>query len=78
PNTAQELNATMVVRIPIEEASAKVRSGPPIDDEEDYGLPIWAGVLPIYSRPGTPEPCPRLPAGIEVPGYISVSDSSGA
>ena len=42
-----ELNATLVLSLPIEEASAKVRTGPPVDDEEDYALPVWAGVLPI-------------------------------
>jgi hypothetical protein len=46
PN-AKELKATSVLRLPIAEASAKIRTGPPIDDEEDYALPVWAGVLPL-------------------------------
>jgi nitroimidazol reductase NimA-like FMN-containing flavoprotein (pyridoxamine 5'-phosphate oxidase superfamily) len=56
----QELKVTNVLAIPIEEASAKVRTGPPIDDEEDYALPVWAGVVPIQSIPGTPLPDERI------------------
>ena len=51
PNES-ELRQTLVLRLPIEEASAKVRTGPPIDDEEDYALPIWAGVVPLTLMPG--------------------------
>ena len=51
-----ELKQTMVLHLPINEASAKVRSGPPKDDEEDYALPIWAGVLPLALTPGAPVP----------------------
>jgi nitroimidazol reductase NimA-like FMN-containing flavoprotein (pyridoxamine 5'-phosphate oxidase superfamily) len=69
--TAQELKATTVLSLPIDEASAKVRTGPPKDDEEDYGLDIWAGVLPLSIQPGEPIPDPRLKAGIEtVPEYV--------
>ena len=64
--TEQELKATAVLSLPLEEASAKVRTGPPIDDEEDYALPVWAGVLPLSLVPGKPVPDPRLPAEIEV------------
>ncbi|HSP35846.1 MAG TPA: pyridoxamine 5'-phosphate oxidase family protein, partial [Thermoanaerobaculia bacterium] len=53
-----------VLGIPIDEASAKVRSGPPGDDEEDYALPIWAGVLPLSMTPGPMEPDPRLLPGL--------------
>jgi len=60
PVTDQELKGTTVMRIAIEEASAKVRTGPPKDDEEDYGLPIWAGVIPLTVTAGAPEPDPRL------------------
>lgn len=63
--TEQELKATAVLRLPLEEASAKVRTGPPIDDEEDYELPIWAGVLPLSVVAGEPVPDPRLPKEIE-------------
>ena len=60
PPNAQELNATLVLSLPLAEASAKVRTGPPIDDEEDYTLTVWAGVLPLYSRAGQVVPDPRL------------------
>lgn len=64
--TDQELKATAVLSVPLEEASAKVRTGPPIDDEEDYALPIWAGVLPVRLAAGEPVPDPRLPEEIDV------------
>lgn len=70
PN-AQELRATTVLRLPIQEASAKLRSGPPLDDEADYALPCWAGVLPLRLAPGVPLPDPRLRAGAPVPEYVS-------
>ncbi len=63
----QELDATTVVAVPIASASAKIRSGPPLDDEVDYELPIWAGVLPLTLVSGAPEPDPRLPADIPLP-----------
>jgi nitroimidazol reductase NimA-like FMN-containing flavoprotein (pyridoxamine 5'-phosphate oxidase superfamily) len=69
--TANELKATSVLAIPIEEASAKVRSGGPVDDEEDYELPAWAGVIPLVSRPLAPEPDKRLRAGILAPSYVT-------
>jgi len=68
--TEQELKATSVLAIPLEEVSAKVRIGPPKDDEEDYSLPIWAGVLPLPVVPGKPIPDPRLNAGIETPENV--------
>ena len=61
--SAKEMAGTLVLRLPIEEASAKIRTGPPIDDEEDYALECWAGVLPMRLVPGTPVPDPRLPEG---------------
>jgi nitroimidazol reductase NimA-like FMN-containing flavoprotein (pyridoxamine 5'-phosphate oxidase superfamily) len=64
-----ELKATAVLSLPIDEASAKVRTGPPRDDEEDYALPAWAGVVPLSLRAGEPVPCPRLAPGIEAPSY---------
>lgn len=54
--TDREIRATSVLKLPIEEASVKTRSGPPIDDEEDYQLPHWAGVIPVLTTLGTPEP----------------------
>ena len=67
--TPGELKATSVLWLPIDEASAKVRTGPPADDEDDYALPIWAGVLPLTLAAGAAVPCPRLSPGIELPTY---------
>ncbi len=69
--TGQELKATTVLRLPISEASAKIRTGHPVDDEEDYGLPVWAGVIPLSTRMGTPEACPRLDPSIQPPTRFS-------
>jgi nitroimidazol reductase NimA-like FMN-containing flavoprotein (pyridoxamine 5'-phosphate oxidase superfamily) len=69
--SAKELAATLVLRLPIEEASAKVRTGPPHDDEEDYALECWAGVLPLRLTPGAPEPDPRMPAGRALPPSVA-------
>lgn len=69
--TAKELRATTVVAIPLEEASAKVRTGPPIDDHEDLSLPVWAGVLPFAREPGAPVPAPDLADEVPVPEYVS-------
>jgi nitroimidazol reductase NimA-like FMN-containing flavoprotein (pyridoxamine 5'-phosphate oxidase superfamily) len=63
-----ELRQTLVLALPIEEASAKVRTGPPIDEDEDYALPVWAGVLPLTLMPGVPVPDEGMTA--EVPGYL--------
>jgi nitroimidazol reductase NimA-like FMN-containing flavoprotein (pyridoxamine 5'-phosphate oxidase superfamily) len=71
PPTANELKATSVLAIPIEQASAKVRTGPPLDDEEDYELEAWAGVIPLTSVAGAPEADPRLRAGIAAPPYVT-------
>lgn len=68
--TEKELKATTVLEFSIAEASAKVREGPPLDDEEDYGLPVWAGVLPLTLQAKSPVPDSRLAEGIEAPGYI--------
>jgi len=56
----QELKATMVLKLPIEEVSAKIRSGPPLDEEEDYQLPCWAGEIPLQLLPQLPVSDPRL------------------
>jgi len=71
PPNKQELAATSVLALPIAEASAKVRTGPPKDDEEDYALPVWAGELPIEPETQPPIPDARLPQSIGVPGYIA-------
>lgn len=66
----QELKATAVLDFTIEEASAKVRTGPPLDDEEDYALPIWAGILPLHLAAGEPAPDARLATGMEAPEHV--------
>jgi uncharacterized protein len=68
--TEQEMKATSVLVLPLDEASAKIRIGPPKDDEEDYALPIWAGVLPLNIVPAAPVPDPRLNAGLEPPANV--------
>ena len=68
--SAKELKATKVLSLAIDEASAKVRSGPPGDDEEDYALDAWAGVVPLSLRPGPPVADPLLREGIEVPAHV--------
>lgn len=65
----QEMKATLVLALPLEEVSAKVRTGPPIDNEEDYALPVWAGVIPLHLAAAAPISDPLLPAGIEPPTY---------
>jgi uncharacterized protein len=65
----KELKATLVMRLPIEEFSAKVRQGPPLDDEEDYSFPTWAGVIPLSLVPGAPIADPRLDPPRAVPDY---------
>ncbi len=70
PPSEKELKATSVLRFDIEEASAKVRMGPPADDEEDYALPVWAGILPLRVAPGTPTPDARMVDGTEAPEYL--------
>jgi len=67
----RELKQTLVMRLPIEEFSAKVRQGPPIDDEEDYSFSTWAGVIPLQVVPGAPENDPRLDPKTPVPAYAS-------
>lgn len=69
--TEQEMVQTTVLCLPIEEASAKIRSGPPLDDEEDYALPIWAGIVPLKLVAGDPINDPRLSAEIPVPEYAA-------
>jgi nitroimidazol reductase NimA-like FMN-containing flavoprotein (pyridoxamine 5'-phosphate oxidase superfamily) len=67
PVTAKELKATTVLWMDIDEGSAKVRTGPPLDDEDDYALPIWAGVVPIRMVAGAPIDDPRLEGKVEAP-----------
>jgi nitroimidazol reductase NimA-like FMN-containing flavoprotein (pyridoxamine 5'-phosphate oxidase superfamily) len=67
PPTEQELKATSVLVLPLSEASAKVRAGGPIDDDEDRTMPVWAGHLPLALVPGAPVADGALPAGVSVP-----------
>lgn len=69
--TAREVRATIVLRMRLGEVSAKVRSGPPIDDDEDYASPFWAGVVPISTRIEAPIPDPRLSPTICLPAGLS-------
>jgi len=69
PPTPGELKATMVLSLPIEEASAKIRTGQPVDDDEDYSLPVWAGVIPLRLEALPPVSDPRLPQGSEPPAH---------
>jgi nitroimidazol reductase NimA-like FMN-containing flavoprotein (pyridoxamine 5'-phosphate oxidase superfamily) len=73
----QEMKATTVLSLPLTEASAKVRTGPPIDDEDDYALPVWAGVVPLGLIAGEPIADPRLLDGLSVPGYAAEYERRG-
>ena len=70
PMTAKEAQATTVFTMPIDEGSAKIRTGPPVDDDDDYSLPIWAGVLPVSQVLHDPVPDPKNLEGLEVPTHI--------
>jgi nitroimidazol reductase NimA-like FMN-containing flavoprotein (pyridoxamine 5'-phosphate oxidase superfamily) len=79
PPTRQELKGTRVLALSLDEASAKVRAGAPVDDEADYALDAWAGVVPLRLTAGAPEPDPRLRDGIglspSVEGWIGDADA---
>jgi nitroimidazol reductase NimA-like FMN-containing flavoprotein (pyridoxamine 5'-phosphate oxidase superfamily) len=68
--TEEEMKMTTVLSLPLVEASAKIRTGPPLDDEEDYALPVWAGVIPLRLEAGEPVSDERLIEGIEAPDYV--------
>ena len=68
--TDNEIKGTLVVALPIDEASAKIRVGPPGDDEADYALPIWAGVVPLSMVAGAPIPDERNLGGVETPASV--------
>jgi nitroimidazol reductase NimA-like FMN-containing flavoprotein (pyridoxamine 5'-phosphate oxidase superfamily) len=67
--TSSELRSTLILRFPVTEGSAKVRTGGPIDDEEDLDLEVWAGVIPLRTVAGRPVSEPGLPEGVSVPDY---------
>jgi nitroimidazol reductase NimA-like FMN-containing flavoprotein (pyridoxamine 5'-phosphate oxidase superfamily) len=69
PNDS-EMKATLVLEMPIDEASAKVRTGPPLDEAEDFTTGYWSGLLPLHTMTGTPDADPTLTPGIDVPDYI--------
>ncbi|HEY8809583.1 MAG TPA: pyridoxamine 5'-phosphate oxidase family protein [Solirubrobacterales bacterium] len=69
--TEKELRAVGVLRLPLDEASAKVRTGGPLDDDEDYELPVWAGTIDLRIAASSPKPDDRLPPDIECPSYLS-------
>jgi uncharacterized protein len=71
----KELKATTVLEFSIEEASSKVRSGPPLDDESDYGLAVWAGVLPLEMKSRRPIPDDKLIKGVTLPDYVRRYDA---
>jgi uncharacterized protein len=69
--TDRELQQTQVLSIPIEEASAKIRTGPPLEDEADYELPVWAGIIPLRMAAGSPRADSRLKSGVQTPNYAA-------
>ena len=69
--TAKEVKATTILGLELNEVSAKVRNGPPGDDEEDYSVPVWAGIIPLSTFVGAQIPDPRLMAGISVPPHVT-------
>ena len=77
PGDRRELAATAVLALPLEEVSAKVRTGDPKDEDQDYDLPYWAGILPLSLEPGRPMPDPRLKPGIPVPPYVTAWSRNG-
>ena len=77
PGDRRELAATAVLALPLEEVSAKVRTGDPKDEDEDYDLPYWAGILPLSLEPGRPIPDHRLKPGIPVPPYVNAWSRNG-
>jgi nitroimidazol reductase NimA-like FMN-containing flavoprotein (pyridoxamine 5'-phosphate oxidase superfamily) len=69
PNQS-EMNQTLLVEIPIDEASAKARTGGPVDEDDDYALQVWAGLIPFELTPTAPVPDENLPDDVEVPEYV--------
>ncbi|MGO9581363.1 MAG: pyridoxamine 5'-phosphate oxidase family protein [Acidimicrobiales bacterium] len=71
--TEDELRQTAVLALPLVEVSAKIRTGPPVDEPEDLSLGCWAGIWPVRVARGTPEPSPDLGPGIELPAYLQAT-----
>ncbi len=78
PPTPIELKATSILRLPLDEASAKVRTGPPQDDEADCDWPVWAGVIPLALVAGEPEPDPALEPGFDPPVWTPAARATQA
>jgi nitroimidazol reductase NimA-like FMN-containing flavoprotein (pyridoxamine 5'-phosphate oxidase superfamily) len=80
PPSERELRGTSVIRLPLDEASAKVREGGPVDDEADYELPVWAGTVGLRLEAGEPQPDERLAPGVERPKYLDelARDTAGS
>jgi len=76
--TDRELKMTAVMRMPLDEVSAKVRTGGPKDVDEDYELPVWAGVVGLHMTAGAPEPDDRLLPDVECPAHVTALDTHGA
>lgn len=70
PPSRQELKGTQVLALSLDEASAKIRTGPPVDDAEDMERAVWAGELPLALHVAQPRPDPQLAAGIELPEHV--------
>jgi nitroimidazol reductase NimA-like FMN-containing flavoprotein (pyridoxamine 5'-phosphate oxidase superfamily) len=71
--SVKEMKATLVLRLPIDEASLKARSGGPIDDEEDLALPVWGGTMPLKLTPSAPEPDAHTSADLAAPSYLTTA-----
>ena len=78
PPNDKEYKETAIFALPLDEASAKVRTGPPLDPDEDLALDVWAGVIPIHIVAGEPEPAPDLRPGIDPPAYATDYRRPGA
>jgi nitroimidazol reductase NimA-like FMN-containing flavoprotein (pyridoxamine 5'-phosphate oxidase superfamily) len=78
PPNPTEMKATLVLRVHIDEASAKVRRGQVVDEPEDVALPVWAGVLPLHTRAGVLEAAPDTPVPLDVPEYLLRTERWGA
>jgi len=74
PSTRKEINATTLLALPLETFSIKVGQGPPDDTKSDIGTPIWAGVIPLELKAGTPEAAPDMVPGIPLPAYLRSQD----
>jgi nitroimidazol reductase NimA-like FMN-containing flavoprotein (pyridoxamine 5'-phosphate oxidase superfamily) len=70
-STRKELNATTLLRLPLDRFSIKTRSGPPNDPKEEQDVPVWAGVVPLALQPGEPQAAPDMPEGIPLPAYLA-------